>query len=168
MKILFVCENYYPSKGGVETLFQNLTERLVKESHSVTILTHQLKGTSRRENVNGVNIIRIPSWHSRYIFSFAAILPAIRLSRSFDVIQTTTFNGAFPAWVAAKWNHKPIVITVHEVWIGKWHLVTSFSKWKCKLHNFLERRVYALPYDLYICVSKATQKDLFQLNIPAT
>ena len=33
MKILFVLDQYYPHVGGVETLFQNLAENLVKKGN---------------------------------------------------------------------------------------------------------------------------------------
>ncbi|MBS3127463.1 glycosyltransferase family 4 protein [Candidatus Woesearchaeota archaeon] len=110
--------------------------------------------------MNGVKIIRIPSLHSRYLFTFTAIFKAIKLARRHDVIQTTTFNGAPPAWLAGKITKKPVVITVHEVWIGKWKEVTGFSWLKRTAHDLLERVVYVLPYDRYVCVSRATWNDL--------
>ena len=54
---------------------------------------------------------------------------------------------------------------MHEVWIGKWKQVTDFSKIKAALHDLLERTLYFLPFDRYICVSEATKKDLLQQKI---
>jgi len=40
MKIVHVVLNYYPSKGGTQWLFQNISERLVKHyNDEVTVLT---------------------------------------------------------------------------------------------------------------------------------
>jgi glycosyltransferase involved in cell wall biosynthesis len=39
MKILFVLENYYPHIGGVEVLFKNLTEELVKKGQNLCCYT---------------------------------------------------------------------------------------------------------------------------------
>jgi len=166
MKILFVCENYIPHYGGAEIVFQNLAENYVKLGHEVSLITHQLEGTKKFEIMNGVKIHRIPSLHSRYIFTFAAISKAIKLAKEHDIIQTTTFNGAFPAWLAGKITNTPVVLTVHEVWIGKWQQVTGFSPLKSWLHDFLERLVYLPKFDKYICVSNSTREDLLKIGIP--
>lgn len=165
MRVLFICENYYPHYGGAEVLFKNLAERYVNKGHSVTVLTHRLKGTKKWETINGVEIQRVSSFFSRYIFTFFAVPKAIKLAKKHDIIQTTNFNGAPPAWLAAKLTQKPIVITVHEVWAGKWKEITGFSWWKSKFHEILERAIYCLPYDKYIGVSDATQKDLLKIGI---
>ena len=47
MKILFVLENYIPHIGGVEVVFKNLAEGLVKLGHDVFLITHRLKGTKK-------------------------------------------------------------------------------------------------------------------------
>lgn len=165
MKILFVCENYIPHYGGVEVVFKNLAERYLKKGHKVSLVTHLLIGTKKREKINGVDVHRIPSLHSRYLFTFLSIPRSIKLARKHDIIQTTTFNGAFPAWLAGKITGKPVVLAVHEVWVNKWDKVTSFSSWKCKIHNFLEKSIYLLPFDKYICVSESTKKDLLAIGI---
>lgn len=166
MKILFICENYYPHQGGAEVLFKNLAEGLVKEGNQVTVVTHHLPDTLKQEIVNGVNIKRIFSFNSRYFFSFSSIMEAILEARKHDIIQTTAFNAAFPAWIAAKITGKPIVLTVHEVWVRKWKEITGFSWWQCWIHDFLERMIYRLSFGQYICVSEVTKKDLLKLNIP--
>ncbi|MDP3639753.1 MAG: glycosyltransferase family 4 protein [Nanoarchaeota archaeon] len=165
MKILFICENYYPQYGGAEVLFKNLAEGYVQRGQQVTVLTHRLKGTAKKEILNGVVIRRINSFFSRYAFTFSSIITAVQLARKHDIIQTTTFNGAPPAWIAGKLAGKPVVLTIHEVWQGKWKEITGFSWLKSKLHELLERFIYLLPYHRYICVSEATKKDLLRLNI---
>jgi len=165
MKILFICENYIPHYGGAEVVFKNLAEGYVKLGHEVTILTHQLKNTKKREIINGVKVIRVPSLNSRYLFSFTSLIKAIKLSKKHDIIQTTTFNGAPPAWFASKITKKPVIITIHEVWVNKWKKVTNFPWWKAKIHNLLEKIIYLLPYDKYVCVSEATKIDLLKIGI---
>ena len=142
MKILFVCENYYPHLGGAEILFKNLAEGLSKQGHQVSVLTHQIKGTKKIEALNNVEIHRISSLDSRYLFTFTSIWKAIKMAQRHDLIQTTTFNGAFPAWLAGKISRRPVVITVHEVWAGKWKEVTEFSWLKSRVHDLLERMIY--------------------------
>ena len=165
MKILLVCENYYPHYGGAEVLFKNLAEGFVKEGHRVAIVTTLLPGTKRFEDINGVKVHRVSCSNNRYLFSFFSIPKVWKLAQKADIIQTTTFNGAPPAWLAAKITKKLVVLTVHEVWIGKWKEVTGFSGMKAILHDLLERTLYLLPFDRYICVSNATRKDLLRQRI---
>ncbi len=166
MNILFICENYYPHPGGADLLFKNLAERYVQRGHIVTVLTHLLPGTKQKETINGVQIERVPCLDSRYLFTFLAVKKALQLAKMHDIIQTTSFNGAPPAWLAGKLAGKPVVITVHEVWQGKWKRITGFPWWKSLMHEFLEKAIYMLPYGRYICVSEATKKDLLRTGIP--
>ena len=165
MKILIVCENYYPHYGGAEVLFKNLAEGFVKEGHRVAIVTTLLPGTKRFEEINGVKVHRVYCLNSRYLFSFLSIPKVLRLAKKADVIQTTTFNGAPPAWVGAKLAKKPVVLTIHEIWIGKWAEVTGFSCIKASMHELLEKMIYLLPFDRYICVSNATKNDILRQGI---
>jgi len=165
MKILFICENYIPHYGGAEVVFKNLAENYVKLGHEVILLTQKLKDTKRKEVINGVKVYRVNSFNSRYLFTFFSLFKAIKFAGQSDIIQTTSFNGAPSAWLAGKLIKKPVVITVHEVWINKWNKVTSFPKWKCLIHDLLERAIYFLPYDKYVCVSNATKKDLLEIGM---
>ncbi len=165
MKILFICENYFPFYGGAETLFKNLAEGFSKKEHRVSVLTRLLPDTTKRETIDQVDIHRVPSINSRYIFTFSSLFKAIRLAKKHDIIQTTTFNSAFPAWLAGKLAGKPVVLTVHEVWVGKWKEVTGFSWFKSAVHDVLERMLYLFPFDQYVCVSEYTRKDLLKIGI---
>jgi len=160
MKVLFVIENYIPHIGGVEVVFKNLAEGLAEKGHDVSIITHRPKNTKTYEELNGVKIHRINCLQSRYLFSFLAIPKAISLARKADLIHTTTFNGAFPAWLAAKLTRKKCVITVHEVWIGKWRDYTNMNAVEAALHNFFEKLIYLMPFDKYAAVSNSTKKQL--------
>jgi D-inositol-3-phosphate glycosyltransferase len=165
MKILFVLENYYPHIGGVEVVFQNLAEGLTKKGHDISIITHRLKGTRRFETINKVKVYRINCLHSRYLFTFFSIPKVISLSKRSDIIHTTTFNGAPPAWIASKILKKPCIITIHEVWVNKWNKLTEMNNINSWIHNILEKMIYLLRFDRYICVSGSTKKQLDNLKI---
>ena len=162
MRILFVIENYLPHIGGVEVVFKNLAEGLAKKNHDVTIVTQLQKGTKKRETIAGVKIIRVNSIHSRYVFSFVGIPTAIREARKADVIHTTTFNGAFPAWIASKLTSKKCVITVHEIWTDKWHEYTNMGPVEATLHNLLEKIIHLFSFDKYVAVSYSTRRQLLE------
>jgi len=160
LNILFVLENYYPHIGGVENLFKNLCEGLVKRGHCITVITRLLPKTKREEKIGGVHIVRVPCFDNRYLFTFAALPKVWRYTKNADIISTTTFNAAPPAWLAGKLRNKPVLITVHETWIGKWRQYTNFSWPKMMLHEVLERIVFLPTYDSYVCDSDATTIQL--------
>jgi len=166
MRVLIVLENYWPHIGGVETLFKNVAEGLVKNGHNVNVVTHRLKGTPTYEEKNGVKIHRVRCFDSRYLFTFFAVPKVLKLAKKADIIHTTTFNGAGPAWLASKLRKKPCIITIHEVWIGKWKELTDFSWLNSKIHDLLERPIFMLNYDKYVTVSKSTKNQLLDLGIP--
>lgn len=164
MQILLVLENYWPHVGGVETLFQNLAEGLVKKGHGVTIVTHKMKGGKKYEVKNGVKIHRVHCFGNRYLFTFLSIPKIFGIAKSFDVIHTTTFNGAPPAWLVSKLRRKPCLLTVHEIWIGNWRKFTNFGLIKSGLHNLLERLIFLLNFSKYVGVSNSTRNQLIRVG----
>lgn len=162
MNLLFILENYYPHIGGVELLYENVCEGLAKE-HRVTVLTRLLPGTKKKERRNGVQVIRVASMNSRYLFTITSIIPSLRFTKTADVVFTTVYNAAFPAWLAARVRGKPCAITVHEVWLGKWRQYTNFSRPKAWLHELFERMVLYIPqFDQYISGSETMKRQLEQ------
>lgn len=166
MNILFVIENYLPHIGGVEMVFRNLAEGLVKIGHKATIVTHRIKGTAAEETINGVKIKRVSCLDSRELFTFLSIPAAVEAAKEADIVHTTTFNGFFPAWIAAKVNRKPLVATIHEVWIGKWIEYGGKGLLGSLPYELFERLfIYALPgVDKYVAVSNSTKKQLLGIG----
>lgn len=56
MRLLFCCEFYYPSIGGVQEVMRQIAERLVRRGHEVTIATTRLADRNFSEH-NGVRIV---------------------------------------------------------------------------------------------------------------
>ena len=162
MNILFVCENYLPHYGGAEVVFKNLAEGFVKQGHNVALVTRRLKGTKKYEKINGVKVHRVKSLNTRYFFTFTAIPKVLKLAKHADIIQTTTFNGAPPAWLSGKIRKKPVFLTVHEIWVNKWKQVTNLGKLSCFIHNLLEKAIYSLKFTKYLAVSEATRQDILR------
>ena len=160
MKILFVLENFYPHIGGVETLFKKLTEALVEQGHEVSVLTTRKNNTDKlNENMNGVQIHRVP-YDNRYKFTFLAGIPAIRLSKDVDIIHTTSYNAAVPAWLASKWNGIPSLITFHEVWAKLWYEMPFMTRMGQLVHYIFEQIILRLSFKKYIGVSDYTASAL--------
>jgi len=165
MNILFILENYYPHLGGVEVLFRNLCEGLADLGHNISIVTHRIKGTKEFEIINKVNVYRVNCMHSRYFFTFLAIPKVFKLAKECDMIHTTTFNGAFPAWFVSKLLRKKCIININEVWVGRWTKITEMNWLNAKIHEILEKMIYLLNFDRYVAISKATQKQLLDIGV---
>jgi D-inositol-3-phosphate glycosyltransferase len=163
MKVLFVLENYHPHIGGVERVFKSLAEGLVRKGHKVVVITHRMHGTKKKEILNGVAIKRINCKGSRYWFTVTSVPSVIKYARRADVIHTTTYNGAPPAWLASALTKKPVIITVHEIWGSRWRQLSGIGFIKAKLHQFLEVIIIKLGYDKYVTVSNSTSRQLSRL-----
>lgn len=56
MKILHTVQSYHPSVGGMQDVVKQLSERLVKLGHDVTVATSSLVGGRPETSINGVRI----------------------------------------------------------------------------------------------------------------
>ncbi|MFP4401279.1 MAG: glycosyltransferase family 4 protein [Candidatus Woesearchaeota archaeon] len=168
MKILFILEHYHPHTGGVEVLFKNICEGMAKKGHVVEVVTTRLENTKKQETIDGVKITRIntPPFMRRYWFTFLAIPYVTKNAGKYDILHTTTYNGAFPAKVASMASKTPSIITVHEI-IGKdWGTLGGLGFFSAKIHQFLEWLIVKLNFDKYICVSNSTKKNLLEYRVP--
>src|SRR3989344_819874 len=165
MNTVLVLENYHHHIGGVEVVFKQLCEGLVRKGHIVEVVTHQLKGSKPFEKLNGVRIHRINCFHNRYWFSFLAIPLVVRLARQADIVHTTTYNGALPAKIASRICRKPSVITIHEILGSKWISMGGMKFFSAKLHQILEWLIIHMGFSAVIAVSKSTQRELIERHI---
>jgi glycosyltransferase involved in cell wall biosynthesis len=168
MHILFVLEHYFPYIGGAEKLFKNLAESLVKKGFKVTVATskHQAMLPSH-EIINGVEIIRLP-FSNRFSFTFFSFIYLIKYIRKCDIVHTTSYNAALPAFFAGKLCRKPIYITFHEVWDRLWLSLPFYTNLQKISFYFFEKLILAFPFTKYIAVSTFTKISLINAGIPAS
>jgi glycosyltransferase involved in cell wall biosynthesis len=167
MRVLFTLEYYVPHIGGAEVLFKNLCERLAAKGHDVTVVTLRLPGTQAFEVINGVKVyrVKVPHGRARYWFTFLSVPKVFRLAKQADLIHTTTYNGAFAAWLSSKLRNKRCIITVLEILSSQWKDLAGMGWLVAKLHQFLERLIIALPFDKYISISQYTANCLETLGV---
>lgn len=92
MKIIHVTHLYYPSQGGVQFFFKNVSERLVKDyGDDVTVVTtDSMYGPERKiykkagphqEVVNGVKVLRFPyqRWHIKPFYILSKVFKKLSL-----------------------------------------------------------------------------------------
>ncbi|MCF8235835.1 MAG: glycosyltransferase family 4 protein [Bacteroidales bacterium] len=165
MRILFVLEYYYPHIGGVEKLFKLLCEQLVVNGHEVTVLTNRYKiDLPKREVIKGVEVRRL-SFYNRYLFTFFSLPIVWSYAGKSDVIHTTSYNAAFPAYFAARLRKKPVYITFHEAWGKLWFQLPFISRISSFLFYHYERFILQLPFTKFIAVSDYTASSLIDQGV---
>lgn len=161
-RILFVLENFPPHIGGVETLFQNLTRALAEKGWEVTVVTTAQPGAPALELMNGVRVmrVRVPPFARRYFFCLLSLPCVLREAKTADIIHTTTYTAALPAWIASRYWKKPSVLTVHEVFARQWHELKDISRAAGLVFFLIEKIIIRLPFTRYVCDSRFTLKKL--------
>ncbi len=155
LRILFVAEHYPPHVGGVETFFFELRKRLIARGHHVDVIT---SGNSTVEADEGGSIYRVGG--GQHSFTFLSIPLVLKLAKRADIIHTTMYNAAVPAWIGAKIHGKRSVLSVHEVLGPDFAHVFPGRAYKARIFGFLEKALLCLNFDHTVAVSKATQKKL--------
>lgn len=156
MRILFVLEHFYPYIGGAEHLFWELARALTAKGHNVRVVTTRFRSDlPEEETVSGISILRI-NCSNRFLFSFLSIPRVIREARSADLVHTTSYNAALPAFIAARLKGKPVIITFHEVWASLWWSLPHTPIWLKAGFWTWEQILLRLPFDRFVGVSRST------------
>lgn len=87
----------------------------------------------------------------------AALPLALRLARRADLVHTTTYNAAIPAWIASALWRKRTVITVHEVFAGQWQEMPGMNRVVGFAYRAFEWLVLRLPFSRYVTPSDFTR-----------
>lgn len=143
-------------------LFGELAAELVRRGHTVEVITSADPAEPWREDRDGVSVRRIkaPAFARRYLFMLMAIPVAIRAARRADLVHTTTYNAAIPAWIAARLARKPVVLTAHEVFGAQWHAMPGMNPLVGALYRLFESFVLRLGWAHVITPSEFTRKRL--------
>lgn len=165
MKFLFIVEHYYPYIGGAETLWKNLSEQLVLNNHQVTVITTRFqKKLKKQEIVNGVDIIRLPI-SNRFLFTLLSVKKCVQIAKNVDLIQTSSYTAAIPAFIASKVTNTKCLITFHEYWGKLWFKVPFTSLVSKILYFSFEWFILKLNFDKFIAVSEYTKSRLINAGI---
>jgi glycosyltransferase involved in cell wall biosynthesis len=166
LKILFVLENYHPNIGGVETLFKNLNDKLQDKDATTCVLTNRLSNHHPYFERTGTCSIYRFRFFNRYLFTALAFLPVLKLAPGFDLVHTTSYNAALPAFLGAKLSRKKVIVTFHEVWGNLWFALPHMALPAKILHFLFEWFLLRLPFDQFIAVSAFTARKLKENGVP--
>ncbi|HPR63089.1 MAG TPA: glycosyltransferase family 4 protein [Thermoanaerobaculia bacterium] len=161
MRILFCLEYFPPHIGGVEQMMYDLTRALVQEGHEVRIVTSRVEDTRAKETMDGVEVYRIRCPKPmRLTFNLLAIPALFRHAPWADLIHCSTFNGVFPAWLVSRLRGKPLVGTVHEVWLHLPEVSPRVSWFMKKIYPLAQRVLLKRRVSRWVTVSWSTRQAL--------
>ncbi|MBI2326779.1 glycosyltransferase family 4 protein [Candidatus Curtissbacteria bacterium] len=149
-----------PDAGGAEKVAIEITSRLTKEKHQVTIFTSLFKGAKKQETTRGVNIIRRGNRLTCRFFAFLYWLKNKKFDLVIDEINTIPFFSIF--YAPAK-----TLTLIHQLASEFWFSQTIWPL--STIGYWLEPFALKLYKDRpTIVVSKSTQKDLQKLGFKNT
>lgn len=158
--LLYVLDYYLPHKWGVETVFEQIINRSLQEGYEVIVLTsHYDSMLPQEENIWKLKIIRTGKGRKAFIRAgFRKGIQVLRMFPEIVKIHTSTYWWAIPASLLGLFFHKPVLITVHEIF---WKLRNRYKTWKVAwLYRFFEWLIFQLPFSKYHCVSLYTLNSL--------
>ena len=126
MKILLTCFTYAPQKNGVQFVTQYLCEGLVRQCHSVTVLTHAHSGLLTHDEINGVEVMRWPirTYHMRHIGPRKEFIAwVIEHQNEFDAMINVCTQSAMTDWLLPRLSdiHIPKLLHIHSIWDFELH-----------------------------------------------
>lgn len=146
MRVLVVHSNFPPDfMGGGEYIVGEITIELKRSGHEVSVIT---TGDPSDTEWRGIPVTRLPI--SRYRFN-AAIRPIARAARQADIIQTFTFHGATPAYVAGRLTNTPVVCEVLGLFGDTW--LDMRGPVIGRIYRWWETRLMRWKYDSLVYLS---------------
>lgn len=147
MKILHTVELYYPSVGGIQEVVRQVSERLVKVGHSVTVATTKLSNRKSKV-INGVNIeeFEISGNLVRGINGEVKEYQNYLINSNFDIITN---------FAAQQWTVDCTFSIIDKIKVKKVFVPTGFSGFYFpEYKNYFSRmKEYMKKYDMNVFLS---------------
>lgn len=168
MRLLFCCEFYFPSVGGVQEVMRQIAERLVRRGHDVTVATTRLTDRDFSEH-NGVKIVEFGVSGNLVRGMEGEVERYREFVRAFDsdailikAAQQWTFDALWPD--LDQINARKVLIPCGFSGLFEPHYVSYFQELPAILRKFDHLIFYA---DHYRDVDFARKHDLGPFSVLA-
>ncbi len=191
MKILMLTWEYPPRVvGGISKVVYDLSHRLIKDGHQVTVITYRDGDTSYYEDDEGINVYRVDNYMiqpNNFIdwimqLNFNMVAKASELMNKFgkfDVIHAHDWLVSYAAKSLKEAYDVPMVATIHATENGRnsgihdeTQRYINDSEWQLTYEasevivnsNYMKneiQRIFGLPYDKINVIPNGIQLDKF-------
>ncbi|AAL62795.1 glycosyltransferase (type 1) [Pyrobaculum aerophilum str. IM2] len=159
MRVLWInhrCPKH-PQAGGAEEYVFQISRRLVKMGHEVTLLAEKPSSLPEHEVIDGVEIVRKGGFLTLHLW---APLYVAKHSREYDVIIDNVAH-VFPFY-SSKFTFKPTIAVVHHV-NGK--AINRVMPQPLHFLGIAAEKSLPHMYRSFIAVSRSTEEDLINLGV---
>lgn len=136
MKILQVCNQYFPTIGGLPEYVRNVSERLAKR-HEVTVFTTDASGLSKEEIVNGVLVRRFRSFSPNNAYHISLSMLAELRRSQFDIVHGYGYHS-FPLFFSRYASRKKFVVSASYIRRG----LTPFRDILIRLYKPFGKKIF--------------------------
>lgn len=164
MKILQICQYFYPYFGGQEMYVLQLSKKLKEYGNAVTVYTSNHANISRFEKIDGIDVFRFKMLfnplNNPVCLGFFNIMKNLK---DFDIIHVHNEHG-FVTFVSCFLNlylKKPIVLTCHGQLIFGNLIKDSFEK----LYSMTIGKLLFKMADIVVANSEGDKEYIISLNI---
>lgn len=124
-RILTICYEFPPVGGGGGRVAHGLARQLVRDGHEVHLLTLGFRDLPARQEVDGIQVIRVPGWRARgditrphelasYLWAVRPQLRHLLRAQRFDVVHLHfLLPDGLLVLLVPELRHLPLVVTVH-------------------------------------------------------
>ena len=161
----------HPEAGGAEVYTHEIAKRLVKKGHEVILISSRYPNAPSREELDGVEIIRLGN--IKYVYIHALYYYTKYLKCNVDVV-VEEINGNI-AWLTPLYAKEPVVVLRHQVeYTGSKNFYRSVLPYKLPrliamtlyFNEAFYLKLYAKLKVPFITVSNSTKQDLVNAGIP--
>ena len=192
MKILMLTWEYPPRVvGGISKVVYDLSHRLIKDGHQVTVVTYRDGDTSYYEDDEGINVYRVDNYMihpNNFVdwimqLNFNMVAKASELMNKFgkfDVIHAHDWLVSYAAKSLKEAYDVPMVATIHATENGRnsgihdeTQRYINDSEWQLTYEasevivnsNYMKneiQRIFGLPYDKINVIPNGVKLDKFE------
>ena len=150
-------DTFHPESGGAEIVSSELMKGLVKDGHSVKLLTAHYKGASSSDTVNGIGVVRVGNRFTVYPLACFYYLRHLRDWSELIVDEMNTIS--FMTGLYARGTKKVTLAyqLAREIWFYQMPAPISIIGY---LLEPIMLRIMSRAYDATITESNSTQIDL--------
>ena len=136
MRILQVATHYYPRIGGLEYVVKSVSERLIRMGHEVTVIAGEPNiGEPREEEVNGVRVVRWPTWSPGDAYHYPRMRSRLErllteITRSVEVVHIHSIHSILSVYSLKIVKSRDVEVVLTPYYHGTGHTAVRRFLWK--------------------------------------